>query len=77
MRNHEDEILLKAIAKQVKRIRQSRKLSQEEVYLDTEIHCACLEQGKLNITIITLKRLCDYFGLSLSDFFKEIENSGE
>lgn len=77
MRNHEDEILLKAIAKQVKRIRQSRKLSQEEVYLDTEIHCARLEQGKLNITIITLKRLCDYFGLSLSDFFKEIENTGE
>lgn len=77
MLNHKDEILLKAIAKQVKMIRKSRKLSQEEVYLDTEIHCARLEQGRLNVTIGTLKHLCDYLGISLSEFFREIESSME
>ena len=66
-------ILLKAIAQCVKKVRLSKNLSQEEVYLDTEIHCGRLEQGKQNVTVCTLKRLCDYFQISLSDFFKEIE----
>lgn len=73
MQNHKDEIWLKTIACSIKKIRQSKNLSQEEVYLDTEIHCGRLEQGKQNVTICTLKRLCDYFQISLSDFFKEIE----
>lgn len=73
MQNHKDEILLKAIARCVKKVRLSKNLSQEEVYLDTEIHCGRLEQGKQNVTVCTLKRLCDYFQISLSDFFKEIE----
>ena len=73
MLNQKDEILLKAIAAEIRRIRLSKGLSQETIYLDTEIHCARLEQGRLNVTVGTLKRLCDYFGLTLSEFFKEIE----
>ncbi len=73
MLNQKDEILLKAIASEIRQIRQSKGLSQESVYLDTEIHCARLEQGRLNVTVGTLKRLCDYFGITLSEFFKAIE----
>lgn len=75
MQNHRNEILLKDIALQIKRIRESKRLSQETVFLDTDIHCGRLEQGKQNITISTLKCLCDYFQISLTDFFKTIESN--
>ena len=73
MQNHKEDILIKDISLLIRKIRISKKLSQETVYLDTDIHCARIEQGKQNITVSTLKRLCDYFGITLSDFFKEIE----
>lgn len=75
MQNHKNELLTKQIALQIRKLRQSKNLSQETVFLDTDIHCARLEQGKQNVTVSTLKYLCDYFEITLSDFFKDIENS--
>lgn len=73
MQNIKDDLLIKEIARQIKELRLSRNLSQEDVYLDTDIHCGRLEQGKINVTVSTLKVLCDYFQISLSDFFVRIE----
>ena len=73
MQNIKNDLLIKEIARQIKELRLSRNLSQEDVYLDTDIHCGRLEQGKNNITVSTLKVLCDYFHISLSEFFNRIE----
>ena len=73
MQNIKNDLLIKEIARQIKELRLSRNLSQEDVYLDTDIHCGRLEQGKNHITVSTLKVLCVYFQISLSDFFNRIE----
>ena len=46
MQNIKNDLLIKEIARQIKELRLSRNLSQEDVYLDTDIHCGRLEQGK-------------------------------
>jgi transcriptional regulator with XRE-family HTH domain len=68
-----NEALLQEIAKELKRLRRIKGVSQEDVFNDTEIHIGRIETGKTNISISTLSALCNYFGLSLSDFFKDIK----
>jgi len=65
--------LLAKVVQRIKQLREEKKVSQEAFYMDTDIHIARIEAGKANITISTLKDICDYFELSLEDFFKGIE----
>ncbi len=67
------ELLQKVIAC-IKEIRKSKKVTLEVFYFDTGIHLARIEQGKTNITVSTLSKICDYFGISLLDFFQLCEN---
>ncbi|WP_394759990.1 helix-turn-helix domain-containing protein [Flavobacterium sp.] len=66
--------LLNKIVLCIKDIRKSKKITLEVFYFDTGIHLARIEQGKQNITISTLSKICEYFEISLSDFFALIEN---
>jgi transcriptional regulator with XRE-family HTH domain len=68
-----NEALLQEIAKELKRLRRIKGVSQEDVFNDTEIHIGRIETGKSNISISTLSALCNYFGIRLSDFFKDIK----
>ncbi|MBL7718318.1 MAG: helix-turn-helix transcriptional regulator [Flavipsychrobacter sp.] len=70
-----DEQLLKDIALRVKALREGSGFSQEEVYNATEIHVARIETAKVNVTISTLAKLCDFFEISLAEFFKPIHKS--
>ncbi len=65
--------LLDKIAIRIKKLRDEKNISQLRFYNDTEIHIARIELGKINITVSTLKVICDYFDISLSEFFKEIK----
>lgn len=69
MKQLKDQDLLLDIAKRIKRLREERNLTQEDVYMDTQIHIARIETAKVNISVSTLKAICDYFGITLSDFF--------
>ena len=66
------ELLLK-IAQRIKQLREEKGVSQDVFYIDTDIHIARIETGKLNITVSTLKAICEYFEISLCDFFREIK----
>lgn len=66
-------VLLKKIAAVIKELREANNLTQEDVYYDTGIHIGRIEAYKVNISISTLKELCDYFEISLTDFFNKIE----
>jgi transcriptional regulator with XRE-family HTH domain len=65
--------LLNKIAKRIKQLREEKCVSQDTFYIDTDIHIARIELGKINITVSTLQDICNYFEISLSEFFKEMK----
>jgi len=70
--------LLRHIAARLRAAREGLGLSQEQVYYATGIHVGRIETGRLNMTISTLEALCRYYGLSLHEFFGELEpNNGD
>jgi transcriptional regulator with XRE-family HTH domain len=62
--------LLDGIAKRIKGLREERRVSQDTFYIDTDIHIARIELGRINVTVSTLKDICDYFEISLGEFFE-------
>jgi len=68
MDKYEKNILLD-LSKRVKKLRTEKSVSQHIAYLDTKIHFGRIEQGKRDINLTTLYKICDYFEISLKDFF--------
>lgn len=64
--------LTKSIAQKLKQLRTEKGLSQEFVYLETEVHVGRVESGNVNISIVTLAILCNYYKITLKDFFDGI-----
>jgi transcriptional regulator with XRE-family HTH domain len=71
---YQNKELLSDIIKCIKSIRKSKNVTLEIFYFDTGIHIARIEQGKTNITVSTLSKICDYFDITLVDFFTLLEN---
>ncbi|WP_396151913.1 helix-turn-helix domain-containing protein [Flavobacterium sp.] len=69
----ENKEIISKITVRIKKLRMLNNISQEKFYFDTGIHISRIEQGKSNPTIYTLYRICSYFNVTLSDFFKNIE----
>lgn len=65
--------LLKAIAIQLKELRESNNITQEDFYNDTNIHIARIETGNNNLSISTLDAICKYFNIPISKLFSRIE----
>jgi transcriptional regulator with XRE-family HTH domain len=72
---YQDKELLDKIILTIKELRKSNNVTLEVFYFDTGIHLARIEQGKTNITVSTLAKICKYFEISLVDFFEKIENN--
>lgn len=70
MMQRKDERLMQAIALRLRELRSQRGLSQYTVYMDTDLNIGNLELGRTNITVSTLSILCNYYGLTLEEFFK-------
>lgn len=68
-KQYQDIVLLNQVILTIKRLRKSKKVTLEVFYNDTGIHIARIEQGKTNITVSTLSKICSYFEISLPDFF--------
>lgn len=67
-----NDVLIEEIARRLKDLRIGRGLSQETVYFNTGIHIGKIETEKCNITVSTLSKLCDYYQITLEEFFKGI-----
>ena len=65
---------LKTIILTIKEVRKKHGVTLENFYFETGIHLARIEQGKTNISVSTLSKICNYFNLSLADFFKLLES---
>ena len=72
-KQYQDEELLDALILTIKELRKFRGITLETFYFDTGIHLARIEQGKTNITISTLSKICNYFEISLVDFFAKVD----
>jgi len=66
-----NELLIK-IAKRIKQLRGEQKISQDTFYIDTDIHIARIETAQVNITVSTLQDICNYFNISLAEFFQSL-----
>ena len=73
-KQYQDKELLEKIILIIKEVRKKHGVTLETFYFDTGIHLARIEQGKTNISVSTLSKICDYFNLELSQFFSEVEN---
>ncbi len=62
--------LLLTLANRLKELRKQKNVTQEDVYNDTAIHVARIEQGKRDISFTTLCKLAKYFEVSISRFLE-------
>lgn len=70
-RRKNEELLLKVVD-EIKRIRHQRKITLSAFNSETDINMAKIESEKPNITLSTLKAVCDHLHISLADLFKAI-----
>lgn len=68
-----NDILVTRIAERLKELRKERNLTQENVRFDMELNIGRIEAGLHSITLTTLGDLCDYYGVTLEEFFRGIE----
>lgn len=59
------------LAKRIKKLRKNKGVSQQNAYNDTGIHFARIEQGKRDVSYLTLIRISNYFEISLKKIFDE------
>jgi transcriptional regulator with XRE-family HTH domain len=69
-----DEKVLRQVADRIREIRKELKITQTTVFEDTSINIGNIESSPLNLTITSIVILCDYFEVSLEEFFRGIGN---
>jgi DNA-binding helix-turn-helix protein len=65
--------MLLAIAVKLKELRRKTGLSQREIFKKTGQNIGRMEAAQSNITICTLERICQFYKISLEEFFDGIE----
>ncbi len=73
-RQRRNDILLSAIGDKLVKIREAKGLSQQRVYIHTGLDMDMIERGEYNLTLSTLSDLCDYYNISLKEFFRGLPN---
>ncbi|MEM9650022.1 MAG: helix-turn-helix transcriptional regulator [Bacteroidota bacterium] len=71
MENEAKEQLLKNLALRVKELRGIKDVTQEEALNDTGIQFSRIEQGKRDVQLSTILKICHYFDISMAEFFNE------
>lgn len=62
-----------AVAARLRELREQKGVSQESVYIDTDLNVGRIEAAMNNLTIDTLAILCDYYGVTFEEFFRGIK----
>ena len=75
-RQRRNDILVEQVIERLKSIRRTRGLTQENVRFDTDLNIGRIESGRHSISLTTLADLCDYYGISLEEFFSGEEFAG-
>ncbi|WP_422349160.1 helix-turn-helix domain-containing protein [Flagellimonas sp.] len=59
------------LANRIKSLRDNRNLTQEDAYNDTGIHFGRIETGRWDPKFSTIRRISEYFELTITEFFAE------
>ena len=70
---HTNDKLLHSIAVRLKQLRTERGYTQEVVTDRTGVNVGLYEVGATNITIVLLSVLCDFYEVTLEEFFSGIK----
>ena len=65
--------LAQKLAQRLREVRKEKGITQENVRFDLNINIGRIEIGENCISLPTLKRLCDYYGITLSEFFNPMK----
>lgn len=68
-----NKVALLKIAARAKAVRKAAGLDQKTVAQSTGVNVGCIEAGQTNFTIRVFEKLCKYYGLTLAEFFKELD----
>ena len=71
---HNDKFL-RQIAERLRDIRMELKITQDVVKEDINVSISKIEIGSINLSIMTIAILCEYYGVTLEEFFKEIDTN--
>lgn len=69
IKQYVDVELLLNISKRIKEFREQKNITQEVFYNDTGINIGRIERSKRNLSVSSLKKICEYFEISLEEFF--------
>lgn len=69
-KQYRNEALIQAIGRRLQELRREKGVSQIDVYIETNVNVKRIEAGTQNLSVSTLSALCDYYGISLEEFFK-------
>ena len=75
MPQRRDDNLVQQVADRVRELRKARGLTQDALREDTGVHIKNIESKGINLTVTTIAILCEYFEISLEEFFKGITPS--
>ena len=67
-----NEKLLREVALRLKVLRAERNITQETFYNETGINISRIERAKRDISLTTLSAICNYFKISIKEFFEGI-----
>lgn len=70
-----NDFLTKSVARRLKTLRAQRGFSQEFVNENTGLNLPRIEAGTTTLSLVSLALLCEFYDISLHDFFDGIEVS--
>ena len=73
MSQFKDPELSAKVAAAIKILRNKKNVSQEQMYVDTNLNISRIESADNNISLGNLSKIAQYFEMKLSDFFKLVE----
>lgn len=65
--------LITSIGKKLQELRKNKGVSQIDVYIETNVNVKRIEAGTQNISVSTLSSLCEYYGIEIDEFFRELK----
>lgn len=70
---HANDKLLRSIGRRLKQLREEKGLTQEVVTDRTKVNVGLYEVGTTNMTIVVLTVLCNFYDVSLKEFFRDMD----
>ena len=65
--------LLKKVSLRIKELRDASNITQVDFYNDTGINIGRIERAVNDLSISTLSRICEYFDISIQEFFSKVK----